>query len=154
MAGQNISDIIEAYLKQILAAEQQIEINRSEVAAQFNCVPSQINYVIKTRFTTQQGYLVESKRGGGGYIRIEKMQFCDQDHYLDRLIKAIGTQITLSRTLMALQQLIETELLSEREARLLATMLTDEALQINDQRVAETVRANMLVALVDGLRYR
>ena len=74
MQGQNISDIIEKYLKQILADSEEIEIRRSEIADLFDVVPSQINYVIKTRFTIQNGYVVESKRGGGGYIRIEKSQ--------------------------------------------------------------------------------
>lgn len=77
LQSQNISDIIEAYLKKILADNEQIEIRRSEIAKLFNCVPSQINYVINTRFTEQRGYVVNSKRGGGGYIRIVKVQFLD-----------------------------------------------------------------------------
>ena len=65
---RNISDIIESYLKQIIEMNEQglAEIKRSEIALKFNCVPSQINYVINTRFTEERGYLVESKRGGGG----------------------------------------------------------------------------------------
>lgn len=70
MADQNMSDAIETYLKQILRQSEKIEIRRSELAQRFDVVPSQINYVIKTRFTIQNGYIVESKRGGGGYIRI------------------------------------------------------------------------------------
>ena len=66
MQNRNISDIIESYLKEILADSKQIEIKRSEIAEQFDVVPSQINYVIKTRFNIQNGYLVESKRGGVG----------------------------------------------------------------------------------------
>ena len=73
MEDRSISDIIEAYLKEILGNSEQIEIRRSEVANHFDVVPSQINYVIKTRFTLQNGYLVQSKRGGGGYIRIERI---------------------------------------------------------------------------------
>ncbi|HBV56591.1 MAG TPA: CtsR family transcriptional regulator, partial [Weissella confusa] len=69
MAEQNMSDYIEAYLKQILQQSEQIEIRRAELAERFNVVPSQINYVIKTRFSIQQGYHVISKRGGGGFIR-------------------------------------------------------------------------------------
>ena len=72
MEEKSISDIIEEYLKQILGESSQIEIRRSEIANHFDVVPSQINYVIKTRFTIQHGYLVQSKRGGGGYIRIER----------------------------------------------------------------------------------
>ena len=76
---RNISDIIESYLKQIFEMSQQdiLEIKRSEVADKFQCVPSQINYVINTRFTIERGYLVESKRGGGGYIRIMKVKSQD-----------------------------------------------------------------------------
>lgn len=72
---RNISDIIEEYLKEIMQRndKQIIEIKRSEIADQFECVPSQINYVINTRFTLEKGYLVESKRGGGGYIRISRV---------------------------------------------------------------------------------
>jgi len=64
---RNISDIIENYLKQVLEMSDQdnVEIKRSEIADRFQCVPSQINYVINTRFTIERGYLVESKRGGG-----------------------------------------------------------------------------------------
>lgn len=72
MNHHNTSDLIEAYLKKILEDSETIEIRRAEMANLFNCVPSQINYVINTRFTIQRGYTVESKRGGGGYIRIEK----------------------------------------------------------------------------------
>ncbi|MCC5714945.1 CtsR family transcriptional regulator, partial [Klebsiella pneumoniae] len=69
---RNISDLIEQYLKTTLmrSGNELLEIKRSELAKQFQCVPSQINYVISTRFTLEKGYIVESKRGGGGYIRI------------------------------------------------------------------------------------
>ena len=73
---RNISDIIERYLKGILheSPEGLIEIQRNDLADQFSCVPSQINYVISTRFTLEKGYLVESKRGGGGYVRIQRIE--------------------------------------------------------------------------------
>lgn len=94
MQSQNISDIIEKYLKSILADSEHVEIRWSEIADLFNVVPSQINYVIKTRFTIQNGYLVESKRGGGGYIRIEKVNLVDDADVLDALIQVIGDSIT------------------------------------------------------------
>ena len=71
MAHQNTSDLIESYIKKILENSEMIEIRRIEMADLFNCFPSQINYFINTRFTILRGYIVESKRGGGGYIRIE-----------------------------------------------------------------------------------
>ena len=94
MEDRSISDIIEAYLKEILGNSEQIEIRRSEVANHFDVVPSQINYVIKTRFTLQNGYLVQSKRGGGGYIRIERINLLDDVDVLDMLINAIGDSIS------------------------------------------------------------
>ncbi len=84
MAHQNTSDLIESYIKKILENSEMIEIRRIEMADLFNCVPSQINYVINTRFTIQRGYLVESKRGGGGYIRIAKVRISDKNSYLSR----------------------------------------------------------------------
>jgi len=68
MGAKNTSDSIEAYIKSILAQAGMVELKRSELADVFQVVPSQINYVIKTRFTESRGYIVESKRGGGGYI--------------------------------------------------------------------------------------
>ena len=73
---RNVSDIIEQYLKSMLLESPQglVEIQRNDLADRFSCVPSQINYVISTRFTLEKGYVVESKRGGGGYIRIQRIQ--------------------------------------------------------------------------------
>ncbi|MCC3236816.1 CtsR family transcriptional regulator, partial [Pediococcus acidilactici] len=107
MQGQNISDIIERYLKEILADSEEVEIRRSEIADQFDVVPSQINYVIKTRFTIQNGYLVESKRGGGGYIRIEKVKLLDDIDVLDSLIRVIGDSINERDAISILSSLYE-----------------------------------------------
>src|SRR5688500_20206320 len=83
----SISDIIEEYLKNILQTneKQMIEIKRSEIADELECVRSQINYVINTRFTVERGYLIESKRGGGGYIRITRVEQQDDVELLDAI---------------------------------------------------------------------
>src|SRR6476469_6080894 len=93
---RNISDIIESYLKHVLELSEGeiVEIKRSEVADKFQCVPSQINYVINTRFTIERGYMVESKRGGGGYIRITKVRIHDKAHLIDQLKVLIGRNIS------------------------------------------------------------
>lgn len=85
---KNISDVIEAYLKRVLqmSGEDIVEIKRSEIADRFECVPSQINYVIKTRFTVEKGYIVESKRGGGGYIRIIRLKPKSKQALLDEML--------------------------------------------------------------------
>ena len=85
MVRRSMSDVIEAYLKEILASRSTVEIKRSDIAERFDCVPSQINYVINTRFTQEHGYMVESKRGGGGYIRILKVEVIDDAHALEEL---------------------------------------------------------------------
>ena len=69
-----ISDNIENFIRELFGAENSIELRRNELASYFNCVPSQINYVIQTRFTTERGYIVESRRGGGGHIRITRVK--------------------------------------------------------------------------------
>ena len=150
--SRNVSDIIERYLKEILAESRQVEIKRSEVAERFDVVPSQINYVIKTRFTVQDGYLVESKRGGGGYIRIEKVDLVSDARILDQLIDMVGDQLSAADALHIVQTLYENKLLSRKEGSLLLTVMGRDALNVSDRMVEATMRARMMVALLNRLR--
>ncbi|TFI72796.1 CtsR family transcriptional regulator [Carnobacterium divergens] len=152
MQNQNMSDIIEAYLKQVLDVHEQIEIRRSEMANQFNCVPSQINYVINTRFTVQQGYLVESKRGGGGYIRIIKVKLLDKVEMLDAMIQIIGDKISQKDAYSIIQKLYEDEVITKREATLMLSALEKNVLASSEKN-ENSLRAKILVAFVDNLRY-
>src|SRR5216110_1707701 len=108
---RNISDIIESYLKHVLelSEEDLVEIKRSEVADKFQCVPSQINYVINTRFTIERGYIVESKRGGGGYIRIIKVHSYDHAHLIDQLLSLIEGRIPQNNAEDVIYRLVEEE---------------------------------------------
>lgn len=153
MQGQNISDIIERYLKEILANSEEIEIRRSEIADQFDVVPSQINYVIKTRFTIQNGYVVESKRGGGGYIRIEKVKLLDDIDVLDSLIRVIGDSLNECDAISILGSLYEDSVLSKREASLLASTLSKSTLNIGDRNLEEQIRAKVMIGILNHLRY-
>ena len=114
-----MTDIIEAYLKKVLKQKEQVEIRRSEIAELFDCVPSQINYVINTRFTIQKGYLVESKRGGGGYIRIIKVQVLDELDMLNTMIEIIGNNISERDAKSVVQKLYDDKIISKREAKLM-----------------------------------
>ena len=152
MQSRNVSDIIERYLKEILAESRQVEIKRSEVAERFDVVPSQINYVIKTRFTVQDGYLVEIKRGGGGYIRIEKVDLVSDARILDQLIDMVGDQLSAADALHIVQTLYENKLLSRKEGSLLLTVMGHDALNVGDRMVEATMRARMMVALLNRLR--
>ncbi|MGX7068406.1 CtsR family transcriptional regulator [Gemella bergeri] len=93
--NNNMTDILEQYIKELFnkSTEDYITIKRSNVAQKFDCVPSQLNYVIKTRFTPEHGFIIESKRGGGGFIRITKITLHTGTDYLDYLIDNLPTDI-------------------------------------------------------------
>ncbi|MDR2465729.1 MAG: CtsR family transcriptional regulator, partial [Streptococcaceae bacterium] len=103
----NNSDKIEEYIKRLFKDEDAIEIQRRDMAHLFDVVPSQINYVINTRFTRPKGYTVESKRGGGGYIRIVKITFSDIHDYLVRIKQFVGGEITEVEANQLIQRLFE-----------------------------------------------
>ena len=153
MQSQNISDIIEKYLKSILADSEHVEIRRSEIADLFNVVPSQINYVIKTRFTIQNVYLVESKRGGGGYIRIEKVNLVDDADVLDALIQVIGDSITQRDAYAVVQSLYEDDVLNRREAQLILVAIDHETLGLTDRDLENSLRARIIIGILNHLRY-
>ncbi|UQS86338.1 CtsR family transcriptional regulator [Nicoliella spurrieriana] len=154
MQSKNVSDIIEKYLKQILAETSQIEIRRSEVAELFHVVPSQINYVIKTRFTIQNGYVVESKRGGGGYIRIEKVKLLDNIEVLDSLLAIIGSSISERDGGSIVKTLYHSQLLSSKEARIILAAIDKDSLMINnDTMMANRLRAQILSSVLNHLRF-
>ena len=152
---RNISDIIEAYLKQILDSNRQdaIEIKRSEIADRFQCVPSQINYVIKTRFTVEKGYIVESKRGGGGYIRIIRVKHQDDTKLLDEILENIQDKVTQTAAIDIIERLLEEEIITEREAKLMVSVMTRQVLTFQ-LPLRDEVRARILTAMLTTLRYK
>ena len=151
--NQNMSDLIESYLKNVLLSNETVEIRRSEIADQFNCVPSPINYVINTRFTIQQGYVVESKRGGGGYIRIMKVNLVDEMDILNTLGDLIPPQLSVREANHLLQNLYENELISKREAQMMALMMEKDTFPVSVKN-GDEIRSNMMKKLIDNLKYR
>lgn len=147
-----MSDIIEAYLKQVLSNKEEVEIKRSEIANRFDCVPSQINYVINTRFTVQQGYLVESKRGGGGFIRISKVKILEEADVIDKMIAIIGKTISERDAVSIVKKLLEEQIVSRREAKLMLVAM-EKTLYTGDLAVDELLRANILKSMLKELRY-
>ncbi|WP_164670649.1 CtsR family transcriptional regulator [Virgibacillus doumboii] len=150
----NISDIIEQHLKQILEAARQdaIEIKRSEIADQFQCVPSQINYVINTRFTVEKGYIVESKRGGGGYIRIIRIKHQDKAELIDDIIELINPTVTQQSAVDVLERLIEEDLVTEREAKIMLSAIDRNILAFK-LPLRDEVRARVLTSMLTTLKY-
>lgn len=141
---RNTSDMIEKYLKELLTQAAEIEIRRSELAANFGVVPSQINYVIKTRFTLPKGFEVESKRGGGGYIRIVRIQYSDEHEFLMDLLNKIPEKLTITLLRDLLQLLFNENILDEREGNLFLATLSSPVL-------TDLQRAILLTTLVQGL---
>ena len=89
-----LSDNIEHFIKELMCEEAQIDLRRNELAQHFGCAPSQINYVLATRFSVDHGYIIESRRGGGGYVRIVRMQERDEGNLLDALLSRVGNSVT------------------------------------------------------------
>lgn len=152
---KNISDIIEQHLKIILNKSQKgyIEIQRSELADSFQCVPSQINYVINTRFTIEKGYIVESKRGGGGYIRIRKIKPVAQQQLLESLLALIDHEIAQSPAEGIIERIHEAGFISVREARIMRAAMHRNVLAF-DMPVRDQLRANLLKAMLVALLYK
>ena len=144
MRFKNTSDHIEAYIKAILEQSGMVELQRSQLADTFQVVPSQINYVIKTRFTESRGYLVESKRGGGGYIRIGRIEFSNHHEMLRDLLYSVGEEVSQIVFEDILRLLFEQDLLTSQEMNLLVAMVPDRILG----EEANQIRANMLKQLL------
>lgn len=151
MSPRNTSDMIEQYLKKLLEEAGAIEIKRNELSLKFDVVPSQINYVIKTRFNYEQGYEVQSKRGGGGYIRIVKVKVNDACVFLNQLVHYVGNQISEKNAYELIQRLFDDELVSKREANLVLAMISDETFK--DFSEPDVARAKVLSSFLKRLAY-
>lgn len=146
-----ISDMIEDFIKQLFTEEDDyIEIQRNDLAEQFNCVPSQINYVISTRFKPSQGYYVESKRGGGGYIKIKKVNIT-KSNYIMHIIASVEDTISNQEVDIFISNFLSYGIINEQEAKLIKVATSDNVLTI-PQPQRDEIRAkifkNMLLNLV------
>ena len=138
-----MSDVIEEFIKDLFDEDDSdfVEIQRNELAQHFNCVPSQINYVISTRFKPSQGYYVESKRGGGGNIRIKKINNSKSD-YIMHIINNIGNELKPNEIDILLSDFLTYGVITEQEAKLLKVATSDNVLKL-DRDVKDEVRARI-----------
>ena len=125
-----LSDSIERFIKELMSEDAHIELRRNELAQHFGCAPSQINYVLATRFSVDHGYLIESRRGGGGYVRIVRMHARDEGNLLDALLKRVGNSIDEETVNAIVQQLQDCEMVTENEAALLRAATARNALSL------------------------
>lgn len=140
-----ISDLIAGFLQDCLdeTGDGVLEVQRGELAQRFNCVPSQINYVMSTRFSPERGYIVESRRGGNGYIRITRVRV-DRETLLMHVINSLGDQVDLPSARAILGNLSESGALTEDLARTLLAAVGDKALGAVPRELRDQVRADVL----------
>jgi len=143
-----LSDTIEKFIKSLINEyEGKIEIQRNELADYFCCAPSQINYVLATRFTLGRGYVIESRRGGGGYIRVVRIE-TDKDDYLFNLItKRIGESITERDAKAMIIGLFESGTIMQTQKALMLAAVSNKALNI-PAMVKDQIRANVLKQMI------
>lgn len=136
----NISDIIEQFILSTLGEDSTIEISRNSLADYFDCAPSQINYVLETRFSLDKGFSKESKRGGGGFIKISKID-TKPDSLALMVLENVGEELTCKRMNQILQRLEREKIISKKEGLLVRSALGDEALSV-PLMLKDKLRAN------------
>lgn len=142
-----LSNSIEDFLNELIfESGGVVEIQRSKISDQFNCAPSQINYVLTTRFTPFKGYYVESRRGGGGYIRIVKVKLEDDEETLERFLNFIGDSITKNNSDDVIEELFRLNKITKREMELMKVSLSDRSLSQCENR--NELRADLLKNMV------
>ncbi len=146
-----LADMIAKMIEEMLNEGNGIlELQRNELANQIGCVPSQISYVISSRFTPERGYVIESRRGGGGCIRIVRKQM-GRDEYLMHFFCAIGDRIEEAEAFAYLKNLYGNGLLSERELQIIYAGVSNAALSTLPNNIRSTVRAGIFKQMILSL---
>lgn len=143
-----LSDIIESFIKDMLSesGNDQVQIQRNELADQFRCAPSQINYVLTTRFTNEKGYVIESRRGGGGHIVIRQVTYDGTDTRNRLIYNGIGDNITYHNASSIIRNLYDMKLITEREMDIMKIAVNDRTLQNCENR--NSIRADILKSMI------
>ena len=153
----SLANQIENYLKRMLSLSEDnsIEIRRSDLADIFMCVPSQINYVLETRFNPEAGYYIETRRGGGGYIRIMKLDFDSDENLANMLNESKAKPITQKAGENLIQRLYSEELLTKREAVILKGLMNKNMFDLPDEEAnymrGKIIRLLLVTLLRDDL---
>lgn len=147
----NISDIIEQFILKTMGDDESVDISRNELASFFSCAPSQINYVLETRFTIDKGFVKESRRGGGGFIKISKINL-DNDEYVSNLIlESVGDELSQKRLSQILDKLKNENIISQKEKEIIFSALSDSSLAM-PLTIKDNIRAksfkNVLTTLM------
>ncbi len=149
-----LSDSIEHFIKDLMTEDAHVELRRNELAQHFGCAPSQINYVLATRFSVDHGYIIESRRGGGGYVRIVRMQTRGEPNLLNILLNRVGNSVDEETAVAIISNLRERDMVTDSEAALMRAAVSRNALALpisaKDVLRAAVFR-NMLVQVFKNL---
>lgn len=149
--ASGMSDMIAGFIQEMLnSTEGTAELRRSELADRFNCVPSQINYVISTRFSPEHGYIVESRRGGGGYIRITRVR-TDPRRLIMHTVNTVGDAIDARAAVALISNLLNAGVMDEATARLMLAATGNTALRPAETEVRDKIRASIFKQLLINL---
>lgn len=145
----SLSDQIEKHLKKLLDKYRgTIEIKRNKLADEFNCAPSQINYVLDTRFTSERGFVVESQRGGGGYIRIIKVKMNSENRALKKILSKLNGMVTQNEAEGIIQRLYENNLINERERHIMEMVVHRRVIGV-DLPHRDYIRGRLLQSMLE-----
>ncbi len=150
-----LTDLIEETTKHMIEQNDgSVEITRSRLAEMVNCVPSQITYVLSTRFTNGQGYLVESRRGGGGWIRIQRIELGEDTAYLMHALDSIGAELSQHEAEVYIVNFIDYGIITVQDAHLMRAALSDNALSRVDVSLRAVVRMDLFKNMLTSLFLR
>ena len=148
-SNKTISDIIEDFIMSSLDDDDFIELSRNDLAKFFSCVPSQINYVLNTRFTVNRGFVVESQRGGGGYIKLMRVQDNDSN-FLKNALEICSSPLNIIQCQQLIKNMQERNLISNKEAEIIKSAVSGKALN-NPINIENVLRANVMKQIVLSL---
>ncbi len=148
-----LSDIIEDFIKEMFQEnnESELQIKRNELANYFSCAPSQINYVLTTRFTEDKGYYIESKRGGGGCIIIRRIECTNNKNLKELIVDRIGNSITYDNAINIIDGLVEMALITEREAIIMKIAINDRVfgnIDISKNMLRANILKNIIMVII------
>lgn len=148
--SERIARIIEAMIEE---NGGDVELQRNKLAIDVGCVPSQINYVITSRFGTDRGYLVESRRGGGGYIKITKVNFDSKNAYLMHMFSSVGNAINESSARVMCASLYDNGLISGRELKIMLCAISERALGVErNADIRDALRADIMKSFILAIK--
>ena len=149
--ASNISNAIEQFILSVIGEDESIQLSRNELANYFSVSPSQINYVLETRFNLDKGYIIESRRGGGGYVTVLKIPY-SQDETIPLMLKEIEgvNHLTYNKASDMIDRLLREDIISENEATILKSAISEKALAgpIKTKDIRKNVFKEILVGLM------